>query len=79
MVFHMKTTLIIPDPVFKDLKRCAIERGETLSTLVTELLRQGLSEKPKPRRLPPLPSFDMGREKVNFADRDALYEAMGDD
>ena len=40
----MKTTLIIPDPVFRDLKRHAAERGETLSALVTECLRQGLRE-----------------------------------
>jgi hypothetical protein len=72
----MKTTLIIPDPVFHDLKRQAAVRGTTMSELAGELLRKGLRERPKPVRLPPLPSFDMGREKVNFADRDALYDAM---
>jgi len=44
MVFHMKTTLIIPDPVFRNLKRRAAERNETLSALVTEYLVQGLRE-----------------------------------
>jgi hypothetical protein len=72
----MKTTLIIPDPVFRDLKRHAAKRGTTMSELAAELLRKGLSERPKPPHLPPLPSFDMGREKVNFADREALYDAM---
>lgn len=72
----MKTTLIIPDPVFRELKREAAQRGSTMSELAAELLRKGLSERPKPARLPPLPSYDMGREKVNFADRDALYDAM---
>jgi hypothetical protein len=75
----MKTTLIIPDPVFRDLKRQAAERGTTMSELTTELLRRGLADRPKPKRLPPLPSFDMGREKVNVADRNALYETMEKD
>ena len=78
MVFRMKTTLIIPDPVFRNLKRQSAESGTTLSELVTELLRIGLREleKPKRRRLPPLPTFKMGPPKVNIADRDALYRAM---
>ena len=76
MVFHMKTTLIIPDPLFRKLKRRALESGETLSDLVAELLRKGLTETPKPRRVKPLPTFDMGQAKVDVADREALYEAM---
>ncbi len=79
MVFHMKTTLIIPDPVFRDLKRQAGERGTTMSELAAELLRRGLANRPKPTRLPPPRSFDMGEEKVNFASRDALYQAMEND
>ena len=75
----MKTTLIIPDPVFHDLKRHAAKRGTTMSELATELLRKGLADHAKPTRLLPLPSFDMGREKVNFADREALYNAMEND
>lgn len=76
MVFHMKTTLIIPDPVFKDLKRRAIERGETLSELAAELLRKGLAEPRAQKRLPPLPTFDMGEPRVNIDDRKALYDVL---
>jgi len=76
MVFRMKTTLIIPDPVFRDLKRQAIERGATLSELAAELLRKGLAERPKSVRLPPLPSFKMGPPRVNVADREALYDVL---
>lgn len=74
MVFRMKTTLLIPDPLFRRLKRRALESGETLSGLVVELLRKGLTESPKPRRLPALPTFDMGKARVDVADRDTLYE-----
>jgi len=76
MVFRMKTTLLIPDPLFRRLKRRAMESGDTLSDLVAELLRKGLAENPRPRRLPPLPTFDMGKARVDVADRKALYEAM---
>jgi len=77
MVFHMKTTLIIPDPLFHDLKRQAAKRGTTLSELAAELLRGGLSQRPKPARLPPLPSFKMGwPPQINIADREALYDLL---
>lgn len=77
MVFRMKTTLIIPDPVFRELKRRAIERGETLSNLATEFLRKGLAEKPEPKELPPLPVFDgMGKPLVDLHDSEAMYRVL---
>ena len=77
MVFRMKTTLLIPDPVFDDLKRQAAKRGTTLSALAAELLHKGLAERPKRVKLPPLPSFNMGwPPKVDVADRDALYDFL---
>ncbi len=72
----MKATLIIPDPIFRDLKRRAVERGETLSALVTECLVQGLREPRKPKRPFRLPSFSAGGFKVDVADREALYEVL---
>ena len=72
----MKTTLIIPDPVFRDLKQRAAKRGTTMSELAAELLRKGLSERPKPARLPPLPSFSAGRPLVDVANREALLDLL---
>jgi plasmid stability protein len=72
----MKTTLLLPDPLFLRIKQRAAAEGRTLSSLVLELLTKGLSE-PEPKRpLPALPTFDTGRILVDVADRDALYEAM---
>jgi hypothetical protein len=76
MVFRMKTTLIIPDPLIRNLKRHAAKRGTTMSELAAELLRKGLADRPKPYRLPPLPSFNAGRILVDVADRDALYDVL---
>jgi hypothetical protein len=79
MVFRMKTTLIIPDPVFRELKRRAIERGETMSNLVTEFLRRGLTEKPETKPLPPLPSFHMGEALVDISNREELYRIFDEE
>ncbi len=38
----MKTTLIIPDRLFRELKRVAARRRATLSAVVEETLRKGL-------------------------------------
>jgi hypothetical protein len=76
MVFCVKTTLVIPDPVFRDLKRRALERKETLSALATEYLVQGLRETRKPRRPFRFPTFSAGPPKVNVADREVLYDLL---
>jgi hypothetical protein len=72
----MKTTLIIPDPIFRDLKQQAAKRGTTMSELVAELLRKGLADRPRPARLPPLPTFRGGRLLVDVANRDVLYDIL---
>ena len=72
----MKTTLIIPDPVFRDLKRRALERKETLSGLATEYLILGLREARKPKRPFRFPTFKMGPPKVDVANREALFDLL---
>lgn len=76
MLFHMKTTLVLPDHVVRELRRRAARRGETLSAVVAEALRRGLAAPDAPGELPPLPTHQMGRPLVDLADRDALYRAM---
>ena len=70
MVSHMKTTLVIPDPGFRDLKKPAVDRNTTISELATEYLRQGLEGRPKPRRLPRLPTFSAGPAKTDISNRE---------
>ena len=41
----MKTTLEIPDPLFRRAKSRAAERGQTLKDLVTEALQEKLAAK----------------------------------
>jgi hypothetical protein len=72
----MKTTLIIPDHLVRELKERAARSGATLSAVVAEALRRGLEESTESRPMAPLATYRMGRPKVDLADRDALYRAM---
>jgi hypothetical protein len=76
MVFHMKTTLNISEPVMRRLKEEAARQGKTMSEMVEAALRGLLDRRPNEMSLPPLPTFDSGFARVNIADRKALYEAM---
>lgn len=82
MVFHMKTTLNIADPVMRQLKEEAARRGTTMSALVEAGLRRVLAapdtaEQREPLR--PLPSWNGGRLLVDVADREALDRVLGED
>ena len=82
MVSHMKTTLNIDDTVMQRLKEEAARRQTTMSALVEAGLRLILdtgSARPAERDLPPLPSWNLGRELVDVADRDALYAVFDED
>lgn len=76
MVFHMKTTLVIADPVMIRLKEEAARRRSTISELVEAALRLLLDHEEAEPQLPPLPSFDLGKARVDVSDREALYRAM---
>ena len=76
MIFHMKTTLNIPEDVMRELKRKAADTGLTLSEVVGETLRKGLSSRPPARKKSKLPSFSCGKIYVNVADREQLYRVM---
>ena len=76
MIFHMRTTLVIDDEVFRQLKKKAAEEGRRLSDVTEEALRRGLA-RPRPgrgRRNVALPSFSMGKPPIDIADRDQLFE-----
>src|SRR5437870_13675495 len=78
MVFHIKTTLNIDDTVMNRLRREAARQGRTMSELVEAALRLPFhtSREIKKKKLPPLPTFNGGKELVDIADREALYNAM---
>ena len=78
MNFHMRTTLIIEDALFRQLKRRAAEERRTLSDVTQDALRRGLSAPTSRRRRKParLPAFAMGVPRVDLADRNQLYNVL---
>jgi hypothetical protein len=79
MLLHMRTTIEIDDRLFRELKRCAVERGTTFRDLVNELLRRGLKSperRPKYRfewKTDPLGHIQPG---VRLNDRESLFDLM---
>lgn len=76
MLFHMKTTLNISDPVMQELKQESVRQGKTMSELVEAALRALLHKPSEEAALPPLPEFNTGGARVNVANRDMLYDVM---
>ena len=78
MATHMKTTLNISDVTWRELKREAARRGETMSDLVEAALRLFLRKPEQHKEFPPLPSFETGGSRVDVSNREALYDIMDD-
>ena len=59
------------------VRALARKDGRQISQVVNELLAEGLQRRRvSPKRDVELPSFRMGRPRVNLADRDALEALM---
>ena len=75
----MRTTLVIPDAVYRRAKKAAQEQGRTLSELFTESVEillargKGSARKRKAYRIQPVA---MGEPRVDISDREALYRTM---
>jgi hypothetical protein len=76
LVCMKRTTLVLEEGLLEGIKREARRRDCDMSDVVNELIRNGLHAKPPPQSPPGLPSFAMGRPKVNLADRDTLEDVM---
>ena len=74
----MRTTLVIDDALFRELKRRAAEQNRTLSDVTQDALRRELAAATSQRRrkLSRLPTFAMGSPRVDLADRARLYDAL---
>ena len=75
MVYCMKTTLNIPDPLMQELREEAARRRTTMASLVEAGLRRILADRRRADEaedLPPLPSWDSGGFLVDITDREAL-------
>jgi hypothetical protein len=78
MIICMKrTTLILEDSCMKGVKELAHKEKRTISSVVNDLLAEGLQKKKKQvKKAFRLPSYSMGKPKVNIGDRNALEALM---
>jgi hypothetical protein len=69
-----RTTLLLDDAHMLRLKNLARAQGRTMTDLINEFIAEGLAARSAPRseRVLKLPLYDMGRPRVNVADREAL-------
>ena len=74
-----RTTLILEDACIEGVRLLAHREHRNMSSVVNELLADGLQRRNKARRVPfRIPVFPMGKPTINIGDRDALEAAMGD-
>ena len=84
MIFHMaavRTTLVLDEQAFAQMKQIAAQEGRTLSSVVDETIRIGIERRQSLHQQSPpepLPTFSMGAPRINLADRDQLYDHIGD-
>jgi hypothetical protein len=73
-----RTTVILDDTQLERLKDLARAQRRTMTDLINEFVAEGLASRTtaKPSRNLELPIFDMGRPRVNVADREALEAIM---
>ena len=72
-----RTTLVLDDACLKGIKDLARKEDRNLSKVVNTLLVEGLQRRKNKRRQNfELPSFSMGRPRVNLGDRGALEALM---
>jgi len=69
--------LILEESSLKGIRELAGKEAKTMSQLVNELLAEGLQRRRAKKHVDiQLPSFSMGRPRVNLSDRDALEALM---
>lgn len=72
-----RTTLVLEDACMEKIRELARRENRQISQVVNELLVEGLQRRRKRERRPfALPSFRMGKPRVNLGDRDILEALM---
>lgn len=72
-----RTTLVLEDGCIEGVRQLARREGRQLSEVVNEILAEGLQRRrARQRPVLELPSFAMGRPRVNLGDRNALESLM---
>lgn len=78
MLLHMRTTVELPDDLFRRAKAKAAREGRTLTSLFEEALRKDLDQASQPRRRVTLRTFhgDGVQPGVDLSNNAALRDLM---
>lgn len=79
MLFCMRTTLNLPDPLMREVKAEAAREGITLTQLVTEALEQrvrGHNSRPEPLQIRPFRGGSGMRPGVDLSDNAATLDLL---
>lgn len=81
MLICMRTTLLLPDDLYREVKRVAADDGRTVTSFVEEALRAALARRDEqPANRPPYRVTPVGgrgvQPGVDLADRAALTDLM---
>jgi hypothetical protein len=72
-----RTTLILEDSCLSGIRDLARREGKTMSEVTNELLAEGIQRRKTRKRTEfKLPSFSMGKPRINLGDRNALEALM---
>jgi hypothetical protein len=72
-----RTTLVLEDSCMRGVRELARREHRQISQIVNELLAEGLQRhKARPQSSFEVPTFSMGRPRVNLGDRNALEALM---
>ena len=76
----MRTTLIIPDPLFRRAKQYAKMHNKKMSELFAEAVDERLTREQQSKQARQqtyrVKSWPMGTPKADIADRESLFETM---
>lgn len=76
MASHMKTTVEIPDVLFRQVRKLALREGVTLRSLVEEGLRRVLEGRAAPPPGPPLQPVVFGGDGFTEEAGDGRWERL---
>ena len=82
MIIHtMRTTLVLNDNLWPEIRALAVKKGETISRFVSTLLQLGLQsvKKKGKKKLSRLPHFKTGGSYVDVSDREQIYSILDKD
>lgn len=74
---NVRTTIMLEKPILERIREEARRHHQTLRETIRTLILSGLAKKRKEKKpLPILPTFNLGKEKIDISNRVRMYEML---